>query len=47
MSLTNLGARLSEMGRRAEALQATQEAVDLYRRLAPSKTPTPSSPTWP
>jgi tetratricopeptide (TPR) repeat protein len=25
---------LSEMGRRAEALQATQEAVDLYRRLA-------------
>jgi tetratricopeptide (TPR) repeat protein len=25
---------LSEMGRREEALQATQEAVDLYRRLA-------------
>jgi tetratricopeptide (TPR) repeat protein len=34
MSLHNLGLRLSEMGRRAEALQATQEAVDLYRRLA-------------
>jgi tetratricopeptide (TPR) repeat protein len=34
MSLHNLGIRLSEMGRRAEALQATQEAVDLYRRLA-------------
>jgi tetratricopeptide (TPR) repeat protein len=34
MSLNNLGNRLSEMGRRAEALQATQEAVDLYRRLA-------------
>jgi tetratricopeptide (TPR) repeat protein len=33
-SLTNLGKVLSEMGRRAEALQATQEAVDLYRRLA-------------
>jgi tetratricopeptide (TPR) repeat protein len=33
-SLHNLGADLSEMGRRAEALQATQEAVDLYRRLA-------------
>jgi tetratricopeptide (TPR) repeat protein len=30
----NLGIRLSEMGRRAEALQATQEAVELYRRLA-------------
>jgi tetratricopeptide (TPR) repeat protein len=34
MSLNNLGADLSEMGRREEALQATQEAVDLYRRLA-------------
>jgi tetratricopeptide (TPR) repeat protein len=34
MSLHNLGAVLSEMGRRVEALQATQEAVDLYRRLA-------------
>jgi tetratricopeptide (TPR) repeat protein len=33
-SLHNLGNRLSEMGRRAEALQATQEAVELYRRLA-------------
>ena len=32
--LNNLGFALSEMGRRAEALQATQEAVDLYRRLA-------------
>jgi tetratricopeptide (TPR) repeat protein len=33
-SLNNLGVMLSEMGRRAEALQATQEAVDLYRQLA-------------
>jgi tetratricopeptide (TPR) repeat protein len=33
-SLTNLGNRLSALGRREEALQATQEAVDLYRRLA-------------
>jgi tetratricopeptide (TPR) repeat protein len=32
--LNMLGFALSEMGRRAEALQATQEAVDLYRRLA-------------
>jgi tetratricopeptide (TPR) repeat protein len=31
---TTWAIRLSEMGRRAEALQATQEAVDLYRRLA-------------
>jgi tetratricopeptide (TPR) repeat protein len=32
--LNRLGFALSEMGRRAEALEATQEAVDLYRRLA-------------
>jgi tetratricopeptide (TPR) repeat protein len=32
--LNMLGFALSEMGRRAEALQATQEAVDLRRRLA-------------
>jgi tetratricopeptide (TPR) repeat protein len=34
MSLANLGNRLSEMGRRAEALQATREAVEIFRRLA-------------
>jgi tetratricopeptide (TPR) repeat protein len=32
--LNNLGFALSALGRRAEALEATQEAVDLYRRLA-------------
>jgi tetratricopeptide (TPR) repeat protein len=32
--LNMLGFALSTLGRRAEALQATQEAVDLYRRLA-------------
>ncbi|MFM7199592.1 MAG: tetratricopeptide repeat protein, partial [Myxococcota bacterium] len=31
--LLNKGHRLSELGRREEALQATQEAVGLYRRL--------------
>jgi tetratricopeptide (TPR) repeat protein len=30
---------LSELGRRAEALEATQEAVDLYRRLAAQQNP--------
>ncbi|MEV7559551.1 tetratricopeptide repeat protein, partial [Streptomyces sp. NPDC089795] len=33
-SLSNLGARLSERGRRAEALTTTEQAVDIYRRLA-------------
>ncbi|WP_457653113.1 tetratricopeptide repeat protein [Rhodocaloribacter sp.] len=33
-TLNNLGARLSELGRREEALQATEEAADLYRNLA-------------
>ncbi|WP_327713284.1 tetratricopeptide repeat protein (plasmid) [Streptomyces sp. NBC_00464] len=33
-SLINLGANLSEMGRRAEALTATEQAVEIYRRLA-------------
>jgi len=32
--LNRLGVALSALGRRAEALQATREAVDLYRRLA-------------
>jgi tetratricopeptide (TPR) repeat protein len=32
--LNRLGFALSEMGRRAEALQATQEAVEIRRRLA-------------
>jgi tetratricopeptide (TPR) repeat protein len=34
MSLTSLGNRLSELGRREEALAAAQEAVDIRRRLA-------------
>ncbi|SNB61500.1 Tetratricopeptide repeat-containing protein, partial [Thermoflexus hugenholtzii JAD2] len=34
LSLHNLGAGLSELGRREEALTATQEAVELYRQLA-------------
>ncbi len=33
-SLNNLGIRLSELGRREEALAATQEAVEIYRQLA-------------
>ncbi|MEK2491051.1 tetratricopeptide repeat-containing serine protease family protein [Kitasatospora purpeofusca] len=33
-SLTNLGNRLSEVGRRGEALTATKEAMGIYRRLA-------------
>ncbi|MEZ5382632.1 MAG: tetratricopeptide repeat protein [Microthrixaceae bacterium] len=32
--MNNLGARLSELGRRTEALEPTQEAVTLYRELA-------------
>ena len=34
MALNNLGVFLSELGRRAEALAPTHEAVDLYRGLA-------------
>jgi hypothetical protein len=34
MSLTNLADRLSELGRREEALAAAQEAAGLYRTLA-------------
>ena len=34
MSLNNLANRLSELGRREEALTAAQEAADLYRALA-------------
>jgi tetratricopeptide (TPR) repeat protein len=33
MSLNNLGNRLASLGHREEALQATQNAVDLYRKL--------------
>ena len=33
-SLNNLGAMLSGLGRREEALAATGEAVEIYRRLA-------------
>jgi tetratricopeptide (TPR) repeat protein len=36
-SLTSLGARLSELGRRDGALDATRQAVDIYRRLAQSR----------
>jgi tetratricopeptide (TPR) repeat protein len=35
-SLNNLGVRLSELGRRQEALAPTEEAVTIYRRLAAS-----------
>jgi tetratricopeptide (TPR) repeat protein len=38
-SLNNQGSALSEMGRRAEALQATQEAVEIRRRLAAQQNP--------
>ncbi|MGO4430633.1 tetratricopeptide repeat protein, partial [Streptomyces sp. MCAF7] len=34
MSLSDLGTSLSEVGRRGEAVIATQEAVEIYRRLA-------------
>ncbi|MFG2284062.1 tetratricopeptide repeat protein [Streptomyces asoensis] len=33
-SLSNLGVRLAEAGRRGEALTAAEEAVEIYRRLA-------------
>uniref|UniRef100_UPI002AD336C5 tetratricopeptide repeat protein n=1 Tax=unclassified Frankia TaxID=2632575 RepID=UPI002AD336C5 len=33
-SLDNLGADLSELGRRDEALTATEQVVEIYRRLA-------------
>jgi tetratricopeptide (TPR) repeat protein len=33
-SLSNLGVRMGELGRREDALAATQEATDIYRRLA-------------
>ena len=33
-SLTSLGLRLADVGRREKALAATQEAADLYRGLA-------------
>ena len=36
-ALNNLGIRLSGLGRREEALAATGEAVDLYRRLATAR----------
>ncbi|MFN7056797.1 TIR domain-containing protein, partial [Hyphomonas sp.] len=37
MSLNNLGARLSELGRREDALAATQEAADIRRTLAAAR----------
>ena len=36
-SLNNLGGRLSELGRREDALAAAQEATDIYRRLAAAR----------
>jgi hypothetical protein len=36
-SLNNLGRDLSNLGRREEALAASQEAVDIYRRLAQTR----------
>jgi len=35
--LSNLGLRLGDLGRREEALAASQEAVDVYRRLAQTR----------
>ena len=46
MSLNNLGIRLSNLGRREDALKASQEAVDIYRALAkdrPGRLPTQTS----
>jgi tetratricopeptide (TPR) repeat protein len=37
MSLNNLGAMFSNLGRREEALAASQEAVDIRRRLAQTR----------
>jgi hypothetical protein len=37
MSLNNLGRDLSNLGRREEALAATQETVDIYRHLAQTR----------
>jgi hypothetical protein len=45
--LNRLGVALSALGRRAEALQATREAVDLYRRLAAQHPRRLPPPTWP
>ena len=36
-SLNNLGIRLSDLGRREEALAASQEAVDIRRQLAAAR----------
>ena len=36
-SLNNLSVHLSNLGRREEALAASQEAVDIYRRLAETR----------
>jgi len=33
-SLTNLGTQLAEVGQRAQALATTEQAVEIYRRLA-------------
>jgi hypothetical protein len=37
ISLNTLATRLSELGRREEALKAAEEAADLYRALAATR----------
>ena len=46
-SLNNLGIRLSDLGRREEALAASQEAVETLPASSRRRGPTPSSPTSP
>ena len=45
MSLTNLSVRLGDLGRREEALAASQEAA-AYRELAAAR-PDAFTPAWP
>lgn len=42
-SLSNLGSHLAEAGRRAEALEAAEEAVEIRRRLADPATGNPTA----
>ncbi len=35
--LVNLGGRLVDLGRHEEALAASQQAIDIYRRLAQTR----------
>ena len=45
--LNNLGNMLSELGRREDALQAAQEALDIYRKLSPPADARDRVPTRP